>query len=108
MHYRHVFFTWIVCLLVSSCASTVQVDTDYDPENDFSGYRSYDWHDEVSAPNQIVEDRMRNAIELALIAWSCSLRALAIGLTLVTWRYAATLTEGFMLSQVTPKSAIRT
>jgi len=68
MHYRHVFFTWIVCLLVSSCASTIKVDTDYDPENDFSGYQSYDWHDEVSAPNQIVEDRMRNAIELALKA----------------------------------------
>ncbi len=68
MRYRYAWFTLIACLFISACASTIKVGTDYDPEHDFSSYRNYAWYDQVRAPNQIIEDRFRHAVEAALTA----------------------------------------
>jgi hypothetical protein len=68
MRYRYIWFALISSILIFGCTSMVQVDTDYDPEHDFANYRSYAWHDKVVAPGQVVEKRIRHAIEAAFIA----------------------------------------
>jgi hypothetical protein len=68
MRYRYVWLVLIACLSASGCATKIQVDTNYDPQHEFSNYRNYAWYDRVDAPSQVVENRIRNAIEAALTA----------------------------------------
>lgn len=67
MRLVHYFF-FIICLYVSGCATSIPVDTDYDPLEDFSVLRKYVWHDQVQAPNRLVENRIQNAIDTRLAA----------------------------------------
>ncbi len=55
-------------LLAAGCAAGIQVEMDYDPGQDFSNFKNYAWHDQVSAPNQLVETRIRSAIDDGLAA----------------------------------------
>lgn len=63
-----VYIALFACLLVAGCSSKIQVNMDYDPEFDFSGYSNWAWHDQVRAENEIIEERFRGAIENALLA----------------------------------------
>ena len=57
-----------LCLLVAGCATGIPVEMDYDPGQDFSDFQRYAWHDQVRAPNQLVETRIRGAIDDSLAA----------------------------------------
>lgn len=61
-------FVVFVCLMLVGCATSIKVETDYDPAQDFSSFRSYAWHDQVRAPNKLVADRIRGAIDTRLAA----------------------------------------
>ena len=58
----------ILSLLAAGCAAGIPVEMDYDPGQDFSKLRRYAWHDQVGAPNQLVETRIRGAIDDGLAA----------------------------------------
>jgi hypothetical protein len=68
MRYFPAVYSLLACLLLTACATKIQVNTDYDPEFDFSVYRTYAWHDRVRAPDGLVEDRIRDAIDATLVA----------------------------------------
>jgi hypothetical protein len=61
-------FTLFTCLFVAGCATSIPVETDYDPGQDFSSFRNYAWHDQARAPSPLVADRIRGAIETRLAA----------------------------------------
>ncbi len=55
-------------LLAAGCAAGIPVEMDYAPGQDFSNFRQYAWHDQVGAPDQLVEARIRSAIDDGLAA----------------------------------------
>ena len=59
-------FVVFICLVLAGCAASIPVETDYDPGQDFSGFRNYAWHDDARAPSPLVADRIRGAIETRL------------------------------------------
>ncbi len=61
-------FVVTLSLLAAGCAAGIPVEMDYDPGQDFSDFRNYAWHNQVSAPNQLVETRIRSAIDAGLAA----------------------------------------
>lgn len=61
-------FFLVASLLAAGCAAGIPVEMDYDPGQDFSSFRQYAWHDQVNAPDQLVEARIRNAIDDGLTA----------------------------------------
>ena len=58
----------LMSLLAAGCATGIPVEMDFDPEQDFASLRQYAWHDRVVAPNQLVETRIREALENGLAA----------------------------------------
>ena len=56
----------LVFLILAGCAKPIEVKTDYDPAKDFSAFRTYAWHDRVSAPDRVAEKRIRTAVETIL------------------------------------------
>jgi hypothetical protein len=58
----------LACLFATGCATSIRVETDFDPAQDFSGFRQYGWHDRVSAPDQLVEARIRTVIDSVMAA----------------------------------------
>ncbi|TNF89784.1 MAG: DUF4136 domain-containing protein, partial [Gammaproteobacteria bacterium] len=67
MRLVHCFF-FIACLIVAGCATSIPVETDYDPEQDFASLQKYAWHDQVHVLDPLVGDRIRGAIDSALAA----------------------------------------
>ena len=61
-------FVVFICLVLSGCSASIPVETDYDPGQDFSSFRSFAWHDQARAPSPLVADRIRGAIETRLTA----------------------------------------
>ena len=51
---------------MTGCATTLEVKTDYDPSTNFSEMSKYLWYKRVDAPSQVVEARIRNAIDVTL------------------------------------------
>ena len=55
-------------VLLSACATTPTVHTDYDPEAAFSSYRTYAWRQQPQLNNPLVRQRLIAAIESELRA----------------------------------------
>ncbi len=53
-------------LVLAGCATSFEVEVDYDPAKDFSALRQYAWYHSVSAPGQVAENRIRTAVEFVL------------------------------------------
>ena len=71
---RYVKFFIIIVLLFMWGCSSVSVDSDYDPEVDFSKYKTYKWYtgktadDDKLAANTLVKNRVITGIDRALEA----------------------------------------
>lgn len=69
MAYRS-FLIALTLASVAGCSSTPQIDTDYDPAANFSGYRSYSWAYSAAPAgmNPLVYERVRASIDRSLAA----------------------------------------